>query len=482
MFLSLSDTRTGIVAILCIGLTILITQWGTRKKILTREIARKILHVFAVSCCAWAIWKFDNRVLLAWIFLLCTPLLWWVARRGWLGEGKEKSYGIAYFAPAFSLMLFVPALPADFIAYAALILAFCDSAAGLAGHYFAQKKIKFLFDEKSWAGFLAFYVTGFILSVVLIQPGGPYEWLFCFMLPVLPALTELFSYKGSDNFTIPVFTVVWLCLLLHLFVNTAETGNAFLRTNKEKVLQLLLLLPVLAILSYFAIRKRWLTVCGAAAACWMGLIIFTTCGIKGFIAPVLFLLGGSLLSKLNKPAKEKQGRNAIQVFSNGLAGTLCMIVYTVYNDEQFLLASQIAFAIGICDSVSSEAGVYLKGRTWDVLSFKKLQPGISGGISWPGTLAGLLGAALLSAGVCGVYHYSLNTFFVIILFGFAGMLLDSVLGSRFQGKYKTAEGTVVEDKMPGALKINGLNWVSNDSVNLASTILTTAAFLLYEKC
>lgn len=378
---------------------------------------------------------------------------------------EYKTYGIALFSLAFAVLLFIPVFPNNTIVFAALILGICDAAAGLAGEYFGKQKITFLFEHKSWAGFAAFFLSALLITFCWYNFNlSANKLLLCILLALLPAITELFSYKGSDNFTIPVFTAVWMLLLKNL-------------TPQDHKLLLLYIIVFIA-LSFFAVHKKWLTISGATAALWMALLLLVTGGLKAFIAPGIFLLTGSLLSKLNNNDKEKNGRNAIQVFCNGIVGIICLIIFAVSHQQVYLLAALVSFCISMSDSVSSELGIYLKGTTVDMLSFKKLPPGISGGISWQGSLSGLIGAAILAAAVCITYQFSFTVFLWITVNGFTGMLTDSILGSSVQKKYTSAQGAIIEDYETNAVKIKGFNWCNNDMVNILSNILTTILFLL----
>ncbi len=479
MILSFSDIRVGMFALLAISAALVITELLARKKILAQELARKMLHVAAIGSCAGAIHSFENRQLLAFVFLFFTLLLWYVTRKGWLSTNNQRSYGIVFFPPAFALLLFAEAIPTKAIVYSALVLAFCDAAAGLTGRYLPVKKNPFLFEEKSWAGFGVFWFCCTVVTFFVLDAANPEAWLLCAVFSLLPALTELFSYKGSDNFTIPVITAIWICLLLALPVSVPGEHDAYLDIfGSGSLPEFYGATGLMIMFGFIAVYKKWLTQGGAAAALWMGFLILVCCGWRGFIAPGLFLVSGSLLSKLNKQPGEKLGRNAKQVFANGITGIICMMVYALFYRQEFLYASIASFAVGICDSVGSEAGRYFKGRTVDILSLRKTTPGLSGGISLPGTVAGLAGAALLAGVVCGAYGFSLPVFFEIVVAGFMGMLADSVLGSVLQRKYQLPGGNIVEDAVPGAVLIKGVEWCNNDVVNLLSVFITTAIFIL----
>lgn len=465
MYLSQQDLLTGAITLVIILLALVCIEVTVKKKLLSKLIGRKLLHITAICSCAYAIYAFENKTVLAYTFLAFFFILLAVIKKGWMQVNEYKTYGIALFPLAFAVLLFIPVFPNNTIVFAALILGICDAATGLAGEYFGKQKITFLFEHKSWAGFAAFFLSALLITFCWYNFNlSANKLLLCILLALLPAITELFSYKGSDNFTIPVFTAVWMLLLKNL-------------TPQDHKL-LLLYIIVFTALSFFAVHKKWLTISGATAALWIALLLLVTGGLKAFIAPGIFLLTGSLLSKLNNNDKEKHGRNAIQVFCNGIVGIICLIIFAVSHQQVYLLAALVSFCISMSDSVSSELGTYLKGTTVDMLSFKKLPPGISGGISWQGSLSGLIGAAILAAAVCITYQFSFTVFLWIMVSGFTGMLTDSILGSTIQKKYTSAKGAIIEDYETNAVKIKGFNWCNNDMVNILSNILITILFLL----
>ena len=462
MHLSQQDLFTGLITMAIIGFALLGIELALKNKILNKLFGRKLLHFTAICTCAFAIHRFENRLLTGSIFLLFFFILLGVIRKGWMQVNEYRTYGIALFPLAFAALLFIPFFSNFIIVYAVLILGISDALAGIFGEYFGKQKIIFLAENKSWIGFTAFYVSALAVSLFYFNNFSLHGILFCMALALLPAITELFSYRGSDNFTVPLFTAAWALLLIDLSAVQLQT--------------LLLAAIIFALLSAFAVYKKWLTVSGATAAFWMALLLFITGGLKAFIAPGIFLISGSLLSKLNKTQKEKEGRNAKQVFANGITGIIFMILYGIVKEEIYLITAIVSFCISMADSTSSELGFYFKGATFDILSFKKLQPGVSGGISAAGTLAGLAGAVLLAFITSYFYSFSLSVFLCILIAGFAGMLADSILGSWLQIKYKTLDGKLCDDEENGAKKVKGLSWCTNDMVNILSNMLITLLF------
>ncbi|MGC4103031.1 DUF92 domain-containing protein [Ferruginibacter sp.] len=467
MHLSQHDLFNTLIAITTIAVAILCVTLSINNKLVSKFFGRKLLHIVAVGTCAYAIQQFENRLLPAYIFLAMFFILLWPVQKDWMKANEQKTYGIALFPLAFAILLFADAVPLHIVVYAVLILGISDAMAGICGEYFSKRKTVFLFEQKSWIGFAAFYTSALIISLFFFNGFSLHGILLCLALSLLPALTELFSYRGSDNFTVPLFTAIWALLIIDL--------------NNSQLQWLLLSAVLFAAVAFAAVYKKWLTGAGAAAACWMALLFYVTGGYKAFIVPGIFLISGSLLSKLNQPQKEKEGRNALQVFANGIIGIIFMILFGLTDQTAYLLTAVVSFSISMADSSSSEIGFYLKQRTYDIISMKALPPGVSGGISAAGTLAGLAGAAVIAFAAAFAYTLSFPVFIAILVTGFTGMLTDSILGSWLQVKYLDPEGNPADDAPPGAKKIGGYTWCTNDAVNILSNALITLLFFLFLK-
>ncbi len=465
MLLSFGDIITGVIAIMVIAVAAGCILLFTKAKNLSPLNGRKLLHVTAICTCAWAISRFENRLVLAYIFLLAFFLLLWAVQRGFMQVGNKKSYGIALFPLAFFLLLLVPVFPLKQVVFAVLVLGISDAAAGWVGSNYAKKHQPFWKEEKSWTGFAAFFVTTVVLAFFYYNLVTVHGVLFACSLAIVPALTELFSYKGSDNFTVPIVTAAWNVLIASMEVS----NNCYI---------FLLLLILLILLAAAAVYKKWLTQSGAAAALWMGCIFFATGGWQAFAAPVLFLVSGSLLSKLNKDNAEPHGRNAVQVLANGIVAATCLLLYGLFGQTVFFSAAIVSFCISMADSTSSELGRYFGGKTVDIINCKQVKPGLSGGISVAGTIAGLAGALLLALVVGLICNFSVMLILLIMMAGFCGMLVDSILGSWLQAKYQTEDGYVTEKPEPGVLLVKGVGWCGNDMVNILANAVVTGVIIL----
>lgn len=465
MFLSQQDIITALIALGIIAIAVVLVQLAIKQRYVAPIYGRKYLHLVAIGTCAWAIARFDNPWLLAGVFVCAAIVLYVALRKGFMQVGTQRSYGIALFPLALAILLICPWLDREAVVLAALVLAISDAAAGWAGTYFASRQEKFLYETKSWLGFGVFFVSAFATAVVYKGGLEPGIWLFCYCFALVPALSELFSYKGSDNFTVPIIAAVWYGLLQNF------TG--------QHLINLALFSLLLLLLSLAAIYRKWLLPGGAAAAALLGLLFFAADGYRAMALPVLFLVTGSLLSKLNGEKEEHSGRSAVQVFANGGVGAVCWVLHQTTGQFIFFMGALMCFAIAMSDTVSAEWGKYRKGPTYDLLRWKRVPVGLSGGVSWAGTWAGLLAAFALAGVATWLYRLPWPTVLYMGGVGFIGMLADSVLGSRWQALYQLPNGDLTETPQAGSRLIKGKAWCTNHSVNLLSNTLTISLIILF---
>lgn len=103
-----------------------------------------------------------------------------------------------------------------------LVLAICDPVAGILGinlqHY--NNKIKLFGHElqKTWLGSLSFFISCFVVSIIALYFNQEQITLRIFLMACTVAavstITEMLSWKGSDNLLIPMSVllvlVIWL--------------------------------------------------------------------------------------------------------------------------------------------------------------------------------------------------------------------------------------------------------------------------------
>jgi uncharacterized protein (TIGR00297 family) len=480
---------TGVAILLVlIVLTLWVTEKLGKKGATVALLSRKLLHVVGVGSLAIAPIFFSNHLLLAGLSFAFFILLLIAVNRKWLVADiyNRPSWGIALFPLSFFIlwMLFGEHEP-WLVMYPMLVLTFADAGAAIIGGLFAKRKYNLTGDEKSYLGSAAFAVIAFIILAILpifleslhpffiLQLGEIYItagiWIIFPVIALIAAGAEGVTSGGWDNVTVPLLTA-WLLAVL------ADSSLVYSS------------LPVLAALSglgYFAWKKEWLNAGGSVTAVLLGFIIWVGNNWPGLGLIAVFFISGSLLGKLNKggagviASKSGKPRDYKQVLCNGGVAGACLVWYGLVPDKLALTLFAVSVAISTADTLSSEIGMWAKGKVIDIIGFKVLPAGISGGISVTGTLAGLAGAAIIA-----ILSINIGIAFPIwvTFFGFLGMLADSVLGSLIQVRYRVNNQVAEEKPETGNFSIEkGVKWMDNDLINLFSNLCITilAGFLLY---
>jgi uncharacterized protein (TIGR00297 family) len=486
---NLRGMKFGAVALLLLAIvvTLVVADWMAKKRWLPLPIARKMLHIVGVGSCALALALFTN---LLWLRLLIggfVLLLLAAVRYNWIGlnKGTRKSWGIALFPVAYLLLLlaFAPGQP-WLVVYPMLILTFSDAGAAIVGETFAMRFFHVTADRKSWLGSASFAVISFLILGVLplftisylhLPFAAAYRiesWLcLAACMAVVLAVAEASCSSGWDNFVVPLLAA-WL---LHMALQ--PNGQALVRLPVGMLLAL-----AVALLAH---QRQWLNLGGAVVAALLGAVVWTAGGFVLAAPLVSFFVMGSLLSKLPAgrhlaaDAKHQKPRDWQQVLCNGGVAGLCAMAYGLTGAPQYLIAVFASMAVCMADTCASEIGMRYGGKPMDLLRLKQLPTGVSGGVSWAGSLAGLCGA-LGMAGLGTLWTPAMRgeTLVWVAAAGFAGMLLDSVLGSAFQARYNL-QGQASDVPPPGEDNTpqKGWAWLTNDLVNLLSNLLITAAVL-----
>jgi uncharacterized protein (TIGR00297 family) len=120
-----------------------------------------------------------------------------------------------------------------------------------------------------------------------------------------------------------------------------------------------------------------------------------------------------------------------------------------YLHHDLLIVSCIA-ALGeaAADTVSSEFGQARSETALLITNWHAVPAGTDGGISFSGTLAGVVAAALIALVSVGVRLLSWRLFWIPTAAAVCGMLIDSLLGASLERK----------------------NLLNNDAVNFLSTL------------
>ena len=167
----------------------------------------------------------------------------------------------------------------------------------------------------------------------------------------------------------------------------------------------------------------------------------------------------------------RKGRTASQVIANlGVAALVVpgglfnwydpssprvggLISASVYILRVLILA---ALAEATADTVSSELGQAFGGTPYLLTTFQRAPAGTDGAVSLLGTLAGVAGAALVTAAGVWAMHLNLRSGLAAFAGGVAGLIFDSLLGATVERR----------------------GWLNNDLVNFSSTAFAALTTLL----
>ena len=211
------------------------------------------------------------------------------------------------------------------------------------------------------------------------------------------------------------------------------------------------------------------------AASGVGTAVFWGGGVAGAILLALFFTSGSLLSQAavrRAPGTPDHGpRTARQVLANGTCATAGALALPFTTAGWVVLVGAIAAALA--DTWATEIGAHSSRPPRLITDLTPVRPGVSGGITLLGTVAGIAGALLVAGGAylagtpAGVPSAALAG-------GVSGMLVDSLLGATLQAKFHCPACSVeIERAMHGcgrrADHSRGLGWLDNDVVNLLGT-------------
>jgi uncharacterized protein (TIGR00297 family) len=206
--------------------------------------------------------------------------------------------------------------------------------------------------------------------------------------------------------------------------------------------QLLTALLVTAAFAALAYALGMVSRSGALVGFLVGTTVYACLGPRGFAVLALFVVGGSILTRLGYRSKQRAGtaqehggrRGARNALANCAVAVLCAILARATGSDLFTVAYVASLGAAFADTSESEVG-QLFGRTPRLITtLRKVPPGTDGAISLPGTLAGIAAACLTAtlALALGLLE-SPTTALLIVSAAFLGTVADSLLGERYPG-------------------------------------------------
>ena len=403
-------------------------------------------------------------------------------------ERNDNSYGTVYYAISLTFLVglgfYLKWLALPFIGV--LTMAYGDGFAAIVGKKWGTYKPFSFAPDKSLAGSLTVTFFSFIITALCLyffQGQGSLVTQSIWIILLIALLTAIFStfieltgHQGCDNLTLPIGSGLFAVLLF-------QFGSLPLY---------LFMLGATAILlvAYFL---KAITIDGIVAALLIAITLYALLDFLVGIALIAFFLLGSVVSKIKNKRKieaeglqEKGGpRTWKQVIANSLPAAIFAWLYLILNQvfpgqyDFILLLALAVFTAATADTISSEIGMLSKETSFHILTFKKYPRGISGGVTFTGLIAGIIGSFLVATIVFINPLYGVTEYLVVAILGVLGTLVDSILGALFQRKYINNEGMIVEASETITKPYRGFKFVTNNVVNLVTLFVVSISGFIY---
>jgi uncharacterized protein (TIGR00297 family) len=188
-------------------------------------------------------------------------------------------------------------------------------------------------------------------------------------------------------------------------------------------------LAAVVLCALLSLRTRAVSRGGALAGTGVAMAIVVGAGWPGFAMLLALLVVGTLSSGV-----ERRGRRARQVLCNGGVAALAALAAGLGASwAGAALAGALASALS--DTVAGELGRRYGGPPRTLLFGARVSVGADGGMTWTGTLAGLLAAPLVpAAGAVAGGAAGGRAIAAVAVAGFLGNVCDSILGRTVQAR------------------------------------------------
>ena len=212
-----------------------------------------------------------------------------------------------------------------------------------------------------------------------------------------------------------------------------------------------------------AARRAWLAPSGVGTAAVVGVLVVWGLGPPALAMLMFFFVTSSALTRFLRPAafegadSDAGGRLGGQVLANaGVAAAAAVAARLLSPHVPWEAAFAGALAAATADTWASEVGEWRRATTRLITSWRRVDPGVDGGVSWPGSIAAAA-AALAVAALGAVAFDAPSLLWPVALGGMAGTTVDSLAGA------------LVEGRRP---------WLANDTINWLATATGAVVALL----
>lgn len=215
----------------------------------------------------------------------------------------------------------------------------------------------------------------------------------------------------------------------------------------------------------FLTKKGWIH------AGILGTLLWGSIGWKGWMSVCIYLLIGTLVTKIGYKNKASRGiaearggkRGPENVWGSAATGSSLALLSYLFPQYSlvFMVGFASSFAAKLSDTFASEIGKRFGKRTFLITTFKPVNPGTEGAVSLEGSIAGLVGSAFMTFVMIKLSIISgLSVAFIVFFSGYLATILESYIGALIQ---------------------NRIAWMSNELVNsIQTTLAALISIFLYE--
>lgn len=167
--------------------------------------------------------------------------------------------------------------------------------------------------------------------------------------------------------------------------------------------------------------------------------------------------------------------------ANGVLAGGAALFYSLGGGTLALVMFGASVATATSDTWASEAGVLSKTPPVSITTFRVVPRGMSGGITWLGTMSSIVGSLVIAMAWYATFApYNESKFLflasIVALSGVVGSFADSLLGATLQGHYWDPDGEQITEHSTRDGKrlelCRGVRWIDNDVVNFLSNAIS----------